>query len=1038
MKTEDELQGQGRRRRRRSEPTPQEAAAAALILREPEVAPEMVPPSSDGKKPGVGSIGKNAKIGFLNTLEQARNWRELRRTPYGLTPVAILASIGFFQAIESQAFSVAGPDIARDLDINLRGIIGISQMVGVIVIFSALGVAYFFDRRPRAKWVGIGTILSGVAGLFQTQATNFGGVAGPRVVNNVSELASGTPLFSLLADYYPPESRGRVFALRGLSGRFSGLVAILLAGVGVEYLGWRVTGLLFAVPIVLVGIYATIKLQEPVRGYFERRAMGAGDDEARVQDEPVSIGEGFRSLLAVRTLRRSLIASAWGSAGGAIFGLLFPFFLADEYGLGPLERSLLSIPTAVVAIVGYYLAGGLIDFFSVRKPSNVLIVVGIFDLVTTVGLFGIAMKPPLAFIVLFSCINAFGFALSGPALGAITTQIIPPNARTLGGALSGLTELPGIVLFLPLAGSLQATFGYSVAFFVAVPFLIVSAIINLSAAPFFDLDRRNAFIAAMADQEAKKAKAEGRAKLLVARNVDVEYSGVQVLFNVDFEVEEGDIIALLGTNGAGKSTLLRAISGSQEASNGAILYDGRDITHMPTHEIAARGIVHMPGGRGVFPGLTVRENLLLGNWLTPDQAEVRRRLHEVYEIFPILKERGDSHAVDLSGGEQQQLSLAQAFLCNPRLLMIDELSLGLSPAVVGQLLDIVREIHRRGVTIIVVEQSVNVALALAEKAVFMEKGEVRFVGKTEDLLRRPDILRAVYVKGSGALSAGSSGGVSPDERRRRQELDVARPILEAEGLFKRFGGITAVDDLSLTLREGEILGIIGPNGSGKTTLFDLLSGYQLPDAGHVRLDGLDITGLAPELRARRKLIRRFQDARMFGSLTVYETILVALEQRLEMRSTFLSAFAAPQARRAERRVRLRADKLVEVLELGAFRDKFVRELSTGLRRIVDLACVLAAEPRVLLLDEPSSGIAQAESESLGPLLKRVRFETGCSMLLIEHDMPLISAVSDELIALDRGKLVVRGLPDQVLNDERVIESYLGGSDIAFNRSGSLA
>jgi branched-chain amino acid transport system ATP-binding protein len=136
-------------------------------------------------------------------------------------------------------------------------------------------------------------------------------------------------------------------------------------------------------------------------------------------------------------------------------------------------------------------------------------------------------------------------------------------------------------------------------------------------------------------------------------------------------------------------------------------------------------------------------------------------------------------------------------------------------------------------------------------------------------------------------------------------------------------------------------------------------------------------------------------------------------------------------------VRARAEKLIELLDLGAYRDKFVKELSTGLRRIVDLACVLAAEPTVLLLDEPSSGIAQAEAEGLAPLLKRVRFETGCSILIIEHDMPLISAVADELIALDQGAVVLRGTPDEVLNDERVIESYLGTSQSTINRSGSL-
>jgi branched-chain amino acid transport system ATP-binding protein len=201
-------------------------------------------------------------------------------------------------------------------------------------------------------------------------------------------------------------------------------------------------------------------------------------------------------------------------------------------------------------------------------------------------------------------------------------------------------------------------------------------------------------------------------------------------------------------------------------------------------------------------------------------------------------------------------------------------------------------------------------------------------------------------------------------------------------------------------------------------------------------EGVDVTDWIPDRRSREGLIRRFQDARLFPALTVEECLLVALEQHTEVRSTVLHAISLPSARRSERRLRARADRLIDLLELGAYRDKFVKELSTGLRRIVDLACVLAAEPKVLLLDEPSSGIAQAETESLGPLLRRVRFETGCSILIIEHDMPLISKVSDELIALDLGALVVRGEPDAVLNDPRVIESYLGTDESAVQRSGA--
>jgi len=567
------------------------------------------------------------------------------------------------------------------------------------------------------------------------------------------------------------------------------------------------------------------------------------------------------------------------------------------------------------------------------------------------------------------------------------------------------------------------------------------AILAISAAGFFDLDIRSALASSIASDEWRRAKKAGKGKMLVCRDVCVSYGTVQVLFDVDFDVEEGEIIALLGTNGAGKSTLLRAISGTSEASHGAVVFDGRDITHMPSHEITARGVVHMPGGRGVFPGLTVRENLLLGNWLAEDAADIESRMTETFEIFPRLQERADTLASSLSGGEQQQLSLAQAFLAKPRLLMIDELSLGLSPAVVAQLLDIVRAIRDRGVTVIVVEQSVNVALTLAEKAIFMEKGEVKFFGKTADLLARPDILRAVYVKGTGALTEGGPAGAQRNERERRMlGLGEARPILEVTDLTKRYGGVTAVDHVSFTLRDGEVLGLIGPNGAGKTTIFDLISGYQQPDGGVVRFEETDITGLTAEERSRRKLIRRFQDARLFPSLTVFETLLVALEQQLEVKSTLLYAGGAlvPNARRAERRQRVRAERLIELFDLGAYRDKFVKELSTGLRRIVDVACVLATEPRVLLLDEPSSGIAQREAESLAPLLRRIRFETGCSILIIEHDMPLISSVSDELIALDRGEVVLRGTPDEVLNNERVIESYLGTTEAAVNRSGRIS
>jgi branched-chain amino acid transport system ATP-binding protein len=162
---------------------------------------------------------------------------------------------------------------------------------------------------------------------------------------------------------------------------------------------------------------------------------------------------------------------------------------------------------------------------------------------------------------------------------------------------------------------------------------------------------------------------------------------------------------------------------------------------------------------------------------------------------------------------------------------------------------------------------------------------------------------------------------------------------------------------------------------------------------------------------------------------------VALDRHLSSRSPILAGLHLPAVRKAESKVARRADRLVELLNLGDFRGKFVRELSTGSRRLVDLACVLAAEPKVLLLDEPSSGVAQRETEELGPLLLRVKYETGCSVLIIEHDMALVSSVSDELLALDLGAVVTRGTPDDVLEHPDVVRSYLGTDRAAISRSG---
>ena len=255
------------------------------------------------------------------------------------------------------------------------------------------------------------------------------------------------------------------------------------------------------------------------------------------------------------------------------------------------------------------------------------------------------------------------------------------------------------------------------------------------------------------------------------------------------------------------------------------------------------------------------------------------------------------------------------------------------------------------------------------------------------------------------------------------------------GLVKRFGGINAVDDTGFALREGEILGLIGPNGAGKTTIFDLVSGFLTPDAGRIVLGGIDVTSWSPDRRSWLGLGRSFQDARLVPSLTVAENIAIGLERHIELRDHMASLLNLPLIVRQEEDVAWTVEDLIELMSLGAFRDKFVRELSTGSRRIVDLAMCIAHDPKVLLLDEPSSGIAQRETEALGPLLHRIQQETGCGLLVIEHDMPLITEISDRMIALELGRPIVEGSPAEVIGNARVVASYLGGDLSAINRSG---
>lgn len=246
--------------------------------------------------------------------------------------------------------------------------------------------------------------------------------------------------------------------------------------------------------------------------------------------------------------------------------------------------------------------------------------------------------------------------------------------------------------------------------------------------------------------------------LLSVRDIEFSYGQLQVLFGISMEVHKGEALALVGTNGAGKSTLLRVIAGLEKPSAGSVTLDGRDITGMPAETLAREGLVLIPGGRALFSDMTVEENLeMQALVIRKDRDLVRERRERVLATFPRLAERLSQQAGSLSGGEQQQLALAKALLLDPAVLCVDELSLGLAPVVVGELLEIVKRLNESGVTLIVVEQSLNIAAQMCARAVFLEKGQVRFEGRTDELLENDDIARAVFLGGAAAATTGGNG-----------------------------------------------------------------------------------------------------------------------------------------------------------------------------------------------------------------------------------------------------------------------------------------
>lgn len=955
-------------------------------------------------------------------------------------PLVILFGLNAVDELDRTAFGILLPEIRKDFGIDVSTVLGLVALASVASLALQVPIAQYADRSNRVRLAMIGALvwacfsgLTGLAtGLIVLTIARSGSALGKAVIDPTHN--------SLIADLYPIQARSGVYSVHRAANAVGAFVGPLSAGLLAYAFGWRVPFLVFVIPTIIFAILA-LRLEEPIRGSWERAAMGADEDVIATEEVTPSFAESWRTVHKVDSLRRIWYSLPFLATALIGFVTLASLLYDQEFGLDERARGLAAAVAEPFQLVGIVIGARI----ATRRYSGD--VKGLIRFLSTVAVLssfasaGFALSPNIVVAVAFNCLVSGMLAVLTPGIFAALSLAIPPRARATGFSVASLWVIPGLAV-LPVIGWIADTWSIRIGMLVMLPMFVIGSLILRSVASVIEGDIAQVWRSTATRAELLFQRRQGESALLLVRGVEAGYGDRRVLHGIDLELVEGEVVALLGTNGAGKSTLLKTISGVVEADRGAIVFDGREITHAPPNEIAQLGISQMPGGQGVFGGLSVRENLQLAGWTRRrDPGGVNEATAEVLDMFPILGQRLDDAAANLSGGQQQMLALGMSFIARPRVLLIDELSLGLAPVVVGQLLPVIERLAADGTTVVLVEQSVNVALTVARRAYFMERGEIRFSGPTSELLARPDLLRSVFLSGAndddGVSHAGAaaSNGAAREAASREHDDSTEQPVLAVRDLAVAFGGIRAVDGVSFEVRPREIVGVIGPNGAGKTTVFDLISGFTPLDAGRIDLNGVDVTSLGPSGRHARGLGRSFQDARLFPELTVEETLAVALERWVTSRSAVAAALHLPGVFDSEAQTSSRVAELLDVMGLQAFANSFVRELSTGTRRVLDLACQVAHRPSVILLDEPSAGIAQSEVEALGPVVRRLCDEMGASLVIVEHDIPFISQVSDRLLALDQGRVIASGRPGDVLSHPDVVESYLGTSGAAIARSG---
>ncbi len=674
----------------------------------------------------------------------------------GTSLVVVIGMLGFVETLEVSAFAVIAPDIQDTLDVSDATIGAIGAAFGFLFLLGSIPLSSLADRMPRKLvagvavtiWTFVVAITSLVANAFQIFVARMGAGLGQSYYLPVAG--------PMLMDGYPIGARAKIFALNGsfqMAGQATGpLLAGAVVAVAGGDEGWRwvfvVMGII-GLPFAVTAFF----LREPRRGGHEMRAV-LGEELAVETDElPISLSVAFERLKKIKTFYYYLTGIA--ALGFALFStaIFINLYLEEEFGLSPFERGVFGSLTILPGFLGAAFSGKRADELFRQSPPKALVFVGLlvgsFGVLQVIGLWMPTVWSFGIFLGLSYMFSRAAFAI----LPAITATIIPYRLRSRGSALIGIYLFVfGAFGGAILTGLLSDAFGERAALTtIIVPATLIGGSLMAYGARYVRADTSLVVEELLEEQEEQRRVSAPGAEipLLQVRNLDFSYGKVQVLFDVAFEVRRGESLALLGTNGAGKSTVLRVISGLGVPQRGVVRLNGRTVTYTDPEVRAKIGIVQLAGGKAVFPTLTIRENLRMAGFRY-ERDDCDRRARRVLDLFPVLADRQSLRANELSGGQQQMLALAMALMHDPEILLVDELSLGLAPLVVQELLVVVERLRAEGLTMVIVEQSLNVALAVADRAIFLEKGQVRFEGPTRELAERDDLARAVFLGQSGS------------------------------------------------------------------------------------------------------------------------------------------------------------------------------------------------------------------------------------------------------------------------------------------------